>query len=143
MSKTINELQNEIVSDFAIFDDKMQKYEYIIDLGKDLNDLPDEKKTEKALVKGCQSQVWLHATSEGDTIVFEADSDAFIVRGLVSILLKIFSGQPIDDVVNADLSFVDEIGLQEMLSPTRANGLASMIKQMKLYAVALQTQQKV
>lgn len=138
--KNIAELQNEVVEEFALFDDRMQKYEHIIELGKDLDELPEHLKVDKALVKGCQSRVWLHASEHDGKINFEADSDAFIVRGLVSILLRIFDHQPIEDVVHSELTFIQKIGLQEMLSPTRANGLASMIKQMKLFAVALQAQ---
>ena len=142
MKQSIEQIQQDIVSEFAMFDDKMQKYEYIIDLGKELDGLPDEKKVDSALVKGCQSQVWLHASANGENIHFDADSDAFIVRGLVSILLRVFNDQPIAAVKDANLQFIEEIGLQRMLSPTRSNGLASMIKQMKLYAIALQTQQE-
>ncbi len=138
MKPSIPEIQQEIVDEFSMFEDRMEKYEHIIEMGKDLDGLSDDKKVKDALVKGCQSQVWLHAHQEEDRIVFEADSDAFIVRGLVSMLLRIFSNQPLQDVATADLNFLQEIGLQEMLSPTRANGLASMIKQMKLYAIALQ-----
>lgn len=138
MKQSITEIQNEIVEEFSLFDDRMQKYEHIIEMGKDLEGISDDEKVSEALVKGCQSQVWLHAKDEGDRIIFTADSDAFIVRGLVSMLLRIFSDQPMKEVATADLNFMKEIGLQEMLSPTRANGLASMIKQMKLYAIAMQ-----
>lgn len=143
MSKpTISEIEAQLIDDFALFDDKMQKYEHIIELGKELESLPDDKKVESALVKGCQSQVWLHANEDGENIHFDADSDAFIVRGLVSMLMKVYSDQPIKEVANADFNFVKQIGLQEMLSPTRKNGLASMLKQLKYYAVALQAKQQ-
>lgn len=141
MKKSIEQNQADIIEEFAMFDDKMQKYEYIIDLGKELNNLPEKLKVDSALVKGCQSRVWLHAGANGNTVHFDADSDAFIVRGLVSILLRVFNDQHISAIINAKLDFIEEIGLQKMLSPTRANGLASMVKQMKLYAIALQTQQ--
>lgn len=142
MNKTIQQIQQEIIDEFAIFDDRMQKYEHIIELGKDMKGLTEDKKIDSALVKGCQSRVWLHANLEENNIHFEADSDAFIVRGLVSILLRIFSNQPIETIIHAKLDFINHVGLNEMLSPTRSNGLASMIKQMKLFAIAFQTQQK-
>lgn len=141
MKKSIPDIQQELVDEFGMFTDRMQKYEYIIEMGKDLEPLPDDKKVDSALVKGCQSQVWLHADQQDDVVKFEADSDAFIVRGLVSMLLRLFDGQSKKEVANANLDFIKEIGLQDMLSPTRANGLASMIKQMKLYAIALQAKQ--
>jgi len=141
MKKSIPDIQQELVDEFGMFTDRMQKYEYIIEMGKDLEPLPDDKKVDSALVKGCQSQVWLHADQQNDVVKFEADSDAFIVRGLVSMLLRLFDGQSKKEVANANLDFIKEIGLQDMLSPTRANGLASMIKQMKLYAIALQAKQ--
>ena len=139
---SIKNIQQSIIEEFDMFEDWMEKYEYIIDLGKDLPALAEDKKVESALVKGCQSRVWLHASASEKNIYFDADSDAFIVRGLVSILLRVFNDQPIEAVQNAKLDFIEEIGLQKMLSPTRANGLASMVKQMKLYAIALQTQQE-
>lgn len=139
MKKSIEEIQKELVEEFSIFEDRMDKYEYIIDQGKELEAIPDELKVEDALVKGCQSRVWLHATPiEDDRIHFQADSDAFIVRGLVAMMLRVFDGQTKENVMNAKLEFIHEIGLQDMLSPTRANGLASLIKQMKLYSIALQ-----
>ncbi len=138
MANTIQEIQDQIIQEFSVFEDRMDKYEYIIELGKELEGIEEDKKVEEALVKGCQSKVWLHASREGDHIHFDVDSDAFIVRGLVALLAKVLSDQPIEDVAQADIYFIDEIGLQEMLSPTRANGLNSMLKQMKLYSIALQ-----
>ena len=129
-------IQHEIIDEFSLFEDRMEKYEYIIDLGKELEGIPDDKKTNDAIVKGCQSQVWLHAREEDGLIHFEADSDAFIVRGLIQLLLRTFSGQKAETILNEDLFFISKIGLSEMLSPTRANGLASMVKQMKFYALA-------
>jgi len=136
MTKTIVDIQGEIVDEFSMFEDRMEKYEYIIDMGKDLEGLSDELKVEDAVVKGCQSKVWLHASEENGSIHFKADSDAFIVRGLIQLLLRIYSGQKSDDILNDDVSFISKIGLQEMLSPTRSNGLASMVKQMRMYALA-------
>lgn len=141
MSKSIEKLENEIIEEFSLFDDRMQKYEHIIELGKDLPGLPSEKKTDQSLVKGCQSKVWLHARAEDECIIFEADADAFIAKGLIGLLLRVFSGRKITEIMNTDASFIQEIGLSEMLSPTRSNGLASMVKQMKLYAIALNSTQ--
>ncbi|UUV22255.1 SufE family protein [Paenimyroides aestuarii] len=135
---TIKEIQEEIVDEFALFDDWMQRYEYIIELGKSLPLINDQYKIEENLIRGCQSQVWLHAEKKDDTIVFTADSDAILTKGIIAILIRVFSNQKAVDVMNADTSFIDEIGLKEHLSPTRANGLVSMIKQIKLYAIALQ-----
>jgi len=139
MKKSIEEIQQELVEEFAMFEDRMDKYEYIIDQGKELDGIADELKVDDALIKGCQSRVWLHATPiDDDRIHFKADSDAFIVKGLVRMMLRVFDGQKKVDIMNAKLEFMDEIGLQDMLSPTRSNGLASLIKQIKLYSIALQ-----
>ncbi|GAA4173582.1 Cysteine desulfuration protein SufE [compost metagenome] len=135
---TINEIQNELVEDFAFFTDWMEKYEYIIQLGKEVPLIDEQYKTEEYIIKGCQSKVWLYPEVKDGKVFFTADSDAIITKGLVSLMVKVLSGHTAKEIVDADLYFVDEIGLKEHLSPTRANGLLSMIKQMKLYAVALQ-----
>jgi len=137
---TIKEIQDEIVSEFEMFDDWMQRYEYMIDLGKDLPLIEDQYKTDKNIIKGCQSKVWVHAELDGDKLQFTADSDAIITKGIIAILIRTFSSQHPADIIDANTDFIDEIGLKEHLSPTRANGLVSMIKQLKMYAVAYQTQ---
>lgn len=136
---TIKQIQEEIVDEFAMFDDWMQRYEYIIDLGKNLPLIDETYKTEDNIIKGCQSKVWVHADKLDDKIVFTADSDAILTKGIIAILIRVFSNQKAEDILNADMSFIDEIGLKEHLSPTRANGLVSMIKKIKMYALALQT----
>lgn len=135
---TIQEIQDEIISDFELFDDWDDKYGYIIELGKKLPVLAPEYKTEDNLVRGCQSQVWLHAYTKDGKIFFEGDSDAIIVKGLVSLLIKVLSEHTPEEISQADLYFLSKVGLQQHLSMTRANGLASMIKQMKAYSVAFQ-----
>ena len=135
---TIKEIQEDIVDEFSMFDDWMQRYEYIIELGKTLPLIDEQYKKEENLIKGCQSKVWLHAEKNNDQIVFTADSDAILTKGIIAILIRTFSNQKAEDVMTADMSFIDEIGLKEHLSPTRANGLVSMMKQIKLYAIALQ-----
>ena len=137
---TIAAKQEEIVAEFALFDDWMQRYEYMIELGKTLPLIAPEFKTEDNIIKGCQSKVWAHAELDGDKIVFTADSDAIITKGIIAILIRVFSNQHPKDILEANTSFIDEIGLKEHLSPTRANGLVSMIKQLKMYAIAYQTQ---
>lgn len=134
---TIKEIQDELIEDFAFYQDWMEKYEYIIQLGKEVPLISEEYKTEDYIIKGCQSKVWLFAELKDGKIHFTADSDAIITKGLVSLMVKVLSGHTPEEIVNADLYFIDEIGLKEHLSPTRANGLLSMVKQMKLYAVAL------
>lgn len=134
----IEEIQNDIVDEFSMFDDWMQRYEYIIELGKSLPLIDEQYKTEDNLIKGCQSKVWVHAEREGDNIVFTADSDAILTKGIIAILIRVFSNQKAADILEADTSFINEIGLKEHLSPTRANGLVSMIKQIKMYALAFQ-----
>ena len=125
-----------MISEFSMFDDWMQKYEYIIDLGKDLPLIDERFKTDDHLIRGCQSRVWLHAENKSDgTVVFTADSDAIITKGLVGLVIRVLSGEAATNIAKADLHFVQDIGLHEHLSPTRSNGLASMIKQMKLYAL--------
>ena len=137
---TINEVQEEIVEEFSLFDDWMQRYEYMIELGKSLPLIDKQFKTDDNIIKGCQSKVWVHADLEEDKLVFTADSDAIITKGIIAILIRVFSHQHPDDILEADTSFIDKIGLKEHLSPTRANGLVSMIKQLKMYAIAFKTQ---
>jgi cysteine desulfuration protein SufE len=132
----IKEIQNEIVEEFSMFDDWMQRYEYIIDLGKALPLIDEKYKTEENIIKGCQSKVWLQGEQNDNKIVFTADSDAILTKGIIAILIRTFSNQKATDILEADMNFIDEIGLKEHLSPTRANGLVSMIKQIKMYALA-------
>jgi cysteine desulfuration protein SufE len=133
---SIKKLQEEIIDEFAMFDDWMQRYEYIIDLGKNLPLIEEEFKTDDNIIKGCQSKVWLKGEQNEDKIVFTADSDAILTKGIIAILIRVFSNQKATDILNADMDFIDEIGLKEHLSPTRANGLVSMIKNIKMYALA-------
>ncbi len=137
---TIKEIQNDIIDEFSMFDDWMQRYEYMIELGKTLPLIADQYKTEDNTIKGCQSKVWVHAEMKDDKVEFTADSDAIITKGIIAILIRTFSNQHPKDIIEADTDFIDDIGLKEHLSPTRANGLVSMIKQLKLYAIAYQTQ---
>ncbi len=138
---TIKEIQDEIVGEFSMFDDWMQRYEYIIDLGKGLPLIDEEYKTDENLIKGCQSRVWVHAEKKGDKIAFTADSDAILTKGIIAILIRAFSDQKASEILDANTYFIDEIGLKEHLSPTRANGLVSMIKQIKMYALAFKAKQ--
>jgi cysteine desulfuration protein SufE len=131
--------EKEITEEFALFTDWTEKYEYLIDLGKDLPLIDGQYKTEDYRIVGCQSQVWLHAKNENGKIVYTADSDAIITKGIIGLLVRVLSNEKPEDIVKADLSFIDQIGLKEHLSPTRSNGLVSMIKQMKLYALAYQS----
>ena len=133
---TIKEIQDQVVEEFSLFTDWMEKYEYLIELGKDLAPFPEEKKQEENLIKGCQSRVWLLSEYKDGLLFFAADSDAIITKGIASLLVKVFSGQRPQDIVAADLDFLDRIGLKENLSPTRANGLLSMVKQIKYQALA-------
>lgn len=135
---TIKEIQEEIIDEFAMFDDWMERYEYLIELGKSLPIIDSQYKLDQNLIKGCQSKVWLHSELTGDTISYTADSDAILTKGLVALLLRVFTNQTPKDILAADTHFIDEIGLKEHLSPTRANGLVSMLKQIKLYAIAQQ-----
>ncbi len=137
MSK-IKERQEEIIDEFSMFEDWMQRYEYMIELGKTLPQIDDQYKVDENIIKGCQSRVWLHADLDGDKVKFSADSDAIITKGIIAILIRVFSDQTPKDILEADLNFIDEIGLKDHLSPTRANGLVSMIKQLKNYALAYQ-----
>lgn len=139
---TIQEIQETLIEEFSFFDDWMEKYEHIIQMGKSLPLIDPSLKTEDRIIKGCQSQVWLHAELKEGNVIFTADSDAIITKGIIAILIRVFSNQSPDAIVSADTHFIDEIGLKEHLSPTRANGLVSMVKQMKLYAVAFQAQLK-
>ena len=134
----IKEKQQELIDDFAFLSDWEQKYEYIIDLGKELKGLPEEKKKEDILIKGCQSQVWLDAELHDGKIFFLADSDGILPKGIISLLVGVYSGHTAEEILDSDFDFISKIGLQEFLSPSRANGLASMIKQIKFYAVAYQ-----
>jgi cysteine desulfuration protein SufE len=135
---TIAEIENEIVEEFELFGDDWEgKYEHLIELGKSLPKIKEEYKTEDRLIKGCQSKVWLHSQKEGSQIVYTADSDAIITKGMVALMIRVLSNQKPQDIVAANLDFVNKIGLTEHLSPTRANGLVSMIRQMKLDALAL------
>ena len=140
---TINEIQDEIIDEFSMFEDWTDKYEYIIDIGKKLKPLPEIYKTEDNKIKGCQSQVWLHPHIEGDKLIFEGDSDAVIVKGLIGLLIRTLSGQRPEDIAKANLFFIDKISMGQHLAQTRSNGLASMVKQMKLYALAYQAKQEV
>lgn len=137
---TIQEIQQEIIEEFSLFEDWMQRYEYMIELGKSLPLIALEFKTDHNIIKGCQSKVWVHAELEEDKLQFTADSDAIITKGIIAILIRAFSNQHPKDILDADTAFIDQIGLKEHLSPTRANGLVSMIKQIKMYAIAFQTQ---
>lgn len=137
---SIKEIQEEIIDEFSMFDDWEERYQYMIDLGKSLPLIKEDFKVDENLIKGCQSKVWVHADLEGDKIAFTADSDAIITKGIIAILLRVFTNQKPQDIIEASTDFIDEIGLKEHLSPTRANGLVSMIKQLKLYAIAYQTQ---
>lgn len=133
---TISEIQQELINEFSLFDNWEQRYEYVIELGKSLPVMPDKDKTDDRLIKGCQSQVWFKAYTKDGKMFFEADSDAILPRGIVAMLIRIYSNQPISDILKSNEDFIKEIGLQEFLSPTRANGLLAMIKQIKYYTIA-------
>ena len=135
--QSIIEIQDEILDDFNMFEDWVQKYEYLIELGKDLPSINEKYKVKENLIKGCQSRVWLHAKEEDGKIIFSADSDAIMTKGIIALLIRVLSNQNASEILSADLYFIKKIGLTEQLSVTRANGLLSMIKQMKLYAIAL------
>lgn len=135
---TIKEKQKEIINDFEFLEDWEQKYEYIIDLGKQLKGLSEEKKTEENIIKGCQSKVWIDAELKGGKLFFEADSDGILPKGIASLLVSIYSGHSAQEILDSNFDFISEIGLQEFLSPSRANGLMAMTKQIKFYAVAFQ-----
>ncbi len=133
---TIEQIQNEIISEFDMFNDWTEKYEYIIDLGKSLPVIKTQYKTQENIIRGCQSKVWLYAENIDNKLIFTADSDAIITKGIIAILIRTFSNQSPEEIINAKTDFIEKIGLKEHLSQTRANGLSSMIKQIKLYAVA-------
>lgn len=139
---SIENIQNEIVEEFSMFEDWLERYEYMIELGKSLPLIDSNYKTDDNIIKGCQSKVWLHADFEQDKVIFTADSDAIITKGIVAILIRVFTNQTPQAILAANTDFIDAIGLKEHLSPTRANGLVSMIKQIKMYAIAYQTQQQ-
>ena len=133
---TINQIQDEIIEEFCDIEDWMDRYAYIIDLGNALPAIDEQYKTPSPIIEGCQSRVWLNAEMNDGKVVYTADSDAIIVKGIISLLIKVLSGQSPDDIINADLYFVEKIGLAEHLSPTRSNGLVAMVKQIKMYALA-------
>jgi cysteine desulfuration protein SufE len=138
---TIQEIQAEIVDEFAQFDDWMERYEYIIDLGKNLPIIDELQKTEENIIKGCQSKVWLFGEQTSNKIVFTADSDAILTKGIIAILIRVFSNQTATEILSANTDFIEKIGLKEHLSATRANGLVSMIKNIKMYALAYQSKE--
>ncbi|HLA54725.1 MAG TPA: SufE family protein [Flavobacterium sp.] len=138
---TIAEIQADIIDEFSMFDDWDERFQYVIDLGKGLPLIAEEYKTEDNTIKGCQSKVWLRADDTDGKIVFTADSDAIITKGIIAILIRVFSNHTPSEILEADTKFIDEIGLKDHLSPTRANGLVSMIKQIKMYALAYQSKQ--
>ncbi len=133
---TINETQDELIEEFGLFEDWADKYEYLIDLGKKLSPMNDAFKTEENVIKGCQSKVWLHAEKQGDQVVFFADSEAIIVKGMISMLIRVLSNHTAAEIMQADLYFIDQIGMSQHLAQTRSNGLVAMVKQMKNYAIA-------
>jgi cysteine desulfuration protein SufE len=136
---TIKDIENEIIEEFSMFDNWEDKYQYVIDMGKELKPLAEEFKTEDRVIQGCQSKVWLHSKLDEGKVIYSADSDAIITKGIVALMIRTLSNHSPDEILQADMKFIDAIGLKEHLSPTRANGLVSMIKQMKLDAMALQT----
>lgn len=137
--QTIKDIEDEIIEEFLLFDDWMGKYDHLIEMGKSLPLIDEKYKTDENLVKGCQSKVWLHAELIGDKILFTADSDAVITKGIIALLIRVLSSRTCEEVINTELKFIDKIGLKEHLSPTRSNGLLNMIKQMKYYAIAFQS----
>ena len=139
--KTINELQDEVVEEFSDFDDWMDKYRMLIDLGNDLETLDDKYKTEQNLIDGCQSRVWVQCDYADGKLVFTADSDALIVKGIIALLIQVLSGHTPKEILDADLYFIDKIGLRDHLSPTRSNGLLAMVKQIKAYALAYEAKE--
>ena len=139
--KTLQEIQSEIIEDFSMYEEWLDKYEYLIGLGKKLEPFPEDLKTEDRLIKGCQSRVWLDARAEGDRLFFRADSDAIITKGIISLLIRVLDGRTPREILDTELYFIDAIGLSANLSPTRSNGLAAMVKQMRLYALAYASKQ--
>jgi cysteine desulfuration protein SufE len=142
MIKSIEEIEQDIVSEFNMFTDWLDRYQYIIDLGNDLEGFPEDKRTESYRIKGCQSSVWLTAELVNGRVIFRSDSDSSIVKGLASMMIRVLSNQKPDDIVKAKLDFIDKIGLKEHLAPTRSNGLSAMIKQMRMYALAYKLKQQ-
>jgi cysteine desulfuration protein SufE len=132
----ISEIEAEIIAEFSLFDDWMDRYNHLIEMGKELKMIDEKYRVQNNLINGCQSRVWLHAAYQDGKVYFSADSDAVITKGLVSLMIRVLDGQSPDDILSADLGFLEKIGLKEHLSPTRSNGLTSMVKQMKLYALA-------
>ena len=139
---TINELQDNVIEEFSAFDDWMDKYALLIDLGNSLPPLEEKYKTESNLIEGCQSRVWLQADYENGKIIFKGESDAVIVKGIVSLLINVLSGHTPQEILDTDLYFIEQIGLKEHLSPTRSNGLVAMVKQMRMYALAYRTKEQ-
>jgi cysteine desulfuration protein SufE len=141
---TIEDIQQEIIEEFSVYNDWMDKYAYLIELGNELEPIDAKYKVDDNLIRGCQSRVWLHPEKDGEKVLFEAESDAIIVKGLVALLLRVLSNRTPKEIIDADLHFIDDIGLKQHLSPTRSNGLLAMVKQMKLYALAYEkiSQQK-
>lgn len=139
---SIKERQEEVIEEFALFDDWMDKYEHLISLGKELPLIEESKKVEENIIKGCQSRVWLDAQLKDGKVNFTADSDAIITKGIISLMIRVLNDSKPEEIINEELFFIDQIGLKEHLSPTRSNGLVSMVKQMKMYALAFQTQLK-
>ncbi len=140
--KTINELQDEVIEEFSDFDDWMDKYQLLIDLGNEQEPLDEKYKTEQNLIDGCQSRVWLQADLVDGKVIFQAESDALIVKGIITLLIKVVSGHTPDEILDSDLYFIEKIGLKEHLSPTRSNGLLAMVKQMRMYALAFKAKQE-
>ncbi len=139
MTESIKDIQVEVVEEFDMFSDWMEKYDYLIELGKSLPLIDPQFKTDENIIKGCQSKVWLHAELNGDKVIYSADSDAIITKGIIALMVRVLSEHTPEEILNAEMDFVDTIGLKEHLSPTRANGLLAMIKQMKFYALAFQS----
>ena len=140
--KAINKIQDELIEEFSVFDDWMDRYSLLIDLGNSLPKMDEKSKTENNLIEGCQSRVWLNGEYKDGKVYYEAESDAVIVKGIVSLLIKVLSGHTPEEILNADLYFIEKIGLKEHLSPTRSNGLLAMVKQMKLYALAFKAKER-
>ena len=138
---SINDMQDEVIAEFSDFDDWMDKYQLLIDLGNEQEPLDEKYKTEQNLIDGCQSRVWIQADMEDGNVVFQAESDALIVKGIIALLIKVVSGHTPDEILNSDLYFIEKIGLKEHLSPTRSNGLLAMVKQMRMYALAFKAKQ--
>lgn len=138
---TINEMQDEVIAEFSDFDDWMDRYQLLIDLGNEQQPIDEKYKTDQNLIEGCQSRVWLQADEQDGKIIFQAESDALIVKGIIALLIKVLSGHTPDEILEADLYFIPQIGLQEHLSPTRSNGLLAMVKQMRMYALAFKAKE--